>query len=99
MSNNQILENSLAELRQAEPPAVLDERIKSSVKKLLALENYYNADTLLRSEHAAKLDAPTISNLHTAMSGIKEQFGNNFEVAYSDFVAQKNAAQSNEQQR
>lgn len=103
MSDNQTLENSLAALHQPEPHEELNEHIKGTVKKLLALENYYNADSLLRSEYA-RLDAPTRLNLQTGMSALREQYGNNFEEDYANFIAQKNAAQiyvkhDNEHQR
>lgn len=93
MSNRPTLQQSLHALTQAEPPAALDNRIMGTVGKLLALENYYKADTLLNSQYA-KLDAQTRYNLQNGMDALKAQYGREFEADYSHFAALQRAAQT-----
>jgi len=90
--NDQELDQLLSELVQPEPSAELDSRITGAVEKLLVLENFYRADALLASE-SARLDETTKSNLQAAMSEQRKVYGAGFDVAYSNFVAQLNAAQ------
>lgn len=89
MSNSPTLEQLMNTLHQSEPPATLDDNIKGTIQKLLALENYHQAHQLLSTQNA-RLDAVTKSNLEAGMSATKEQFGKDFDAAYRDFVTQLN---------
>lgn len=93
ISKEQPLQQLLDELPQTKPSAALDDRIMEAVENLLKLESYLKAEQLLSSQYA-RLDDRTKSNLHTAMSAIKQQYGDGFEAAYSDFVKQQNAMQT-----
>lgn len=93
ISNKEPLQQLFDELPQAKPSAALNDRIMGGIEKLLALENYHNAAQLL-STHHTRLHAETKLNLLAGMSKIKEQYGNDFEAAYSDFVKQQNAMQT-----
>lgn len=95
MPDFQTLKQSLDALPQPEASAALDRNIMSTVQKLLTLEQYHKADSLLHTQHA-RLDEQTRLNLQTGMSALKEQYGSGFDLAYSHFVAQQNAVQNHQ---
>jgi len=91
--NDQQLDQLLNALPQPEPSATLDSRITGAVEKLLVLENFHRAHLLLASE-SARLDETTKANLLAAMSEQRKIYGADFDVAYSNFLAQQSASQS-----
>ena len=92
MISDQNMELLLKQLPQRDPSAELDHSIIHAVEKQLALENYFRAENLL-NEQQGKLDAVTTLQLEAAMSGLRDNYGNGFQQAYSAFVAQQNPLQ------
>lgn len=79
------LEQVLSGLAQPEPSGELDAAILGNVRRMLALENYQKAESLLLTQ-GDRLDQSTRVGLATGMAEIREKFGPGFGAAYQQHL-------------